>query len=541
MAALDRLNDLLEQRSRSDDPNSIVIDLPDADLRGANLANANLRDANLERAGLADADLRDADLTIANLRRGNLRRANLTRANLTRADLGGANLTYANLERAGLADADLRDADLTIANLRRANLRRANLTRAILTNAGLADADLRDADLSGANLTVAHLIRANFTGADLEDANLTRANLAGANFTGANLEDANLTRANLAGANLTYAILTGANLTGANLTGANLTGANLTQEQREAAVFDVPDVPHQGVAHVPHQGVAHVPQRGLAFEVHNGFSNFIRQKKEEYLSIINQPNVEFPGGDIYSFIEDAFVTNIRNLFPQEEANTKIAQLRTLLTKIRDSPISEDNKQLIAKSIQFVFSQSDENFKREYILSFLKDCTEAYSGPGDNTSCVYGIIERFVLSVGSAVQIVCIDDSCENETYKRLDKLMNPRFNINDAAKEWWDSVDDKQDELGPMTADQRKEHFINYLREKAREEDSYNEDIEEQIREYADGINYAFGTLVLGGKKTRKSHKKKSQKKKSYKKNKSQKKNKKSQKKNKKSQKKKKS
>ena len=488
-------------------------DLIDANLENAILMNANLTGVNLENANLRGVNLSDAILLQANLENTNFIRADLTGAKLTGANLTDADLTRASLEYANLTHANLRNINLTRASLFAAEIKDSNLTSAILQNADLTSINLTDVNLTDAILTDAILTNVVLTDADLTGANLTGADLTGANLTGVILENANLTRANLTRVDLTDVDLTGANLTGADLREANLIDTNLTEEQRNMIIDDGPELDDNELYPL-----------GVAFEIHNAFYTFQR-KKSKYLEIINQPNVNI-SIPIIDYINIEFTKNINKLFPDEKEN-KLEQLRTLINKLAGVRI--EDPQLLLKSIQFIFSQDDDNLKREYITSFLYDSCNAYSGAaGDNTSCIKGIMERIVFSVGTAIQIVCIEN-CTNETYKKLDKLFNPKFDLEATASQWWEEEAIKS-EIVNVTPEERKSKFISYLIAKAREEGSYNNEVDEKIKSYAETINYAFETLQLGGKKTKqkkkshkrrvkkKTHKKRVEKKKSQKK-----------------------
>jgi hypothetical protein len=86
----------------------------------------------------------------------------------------------------------------------------------------------------------------------------------------------------------------------------------------------------------------------------------------------------------------------------------------------------------------------------------------------------------------------------------LDKLFNPKFDIDKSSTKWWETMA-LIDEVKNMSKEERKEHFKNYLREKARELNNYNDYIEQEIIRYADNIDYSFEELILGGtsRKTR--------------------------------------
>ena len=111
-------------------------------------------------------------------------------------------------------------------------------------------------------------------------------------------------------------------------------------------------------------------------------------------------------------------------------------------------------ELVGKSIDFAFSQNDD-FKKEYIISFLDDTCNAYTGSGDNTSCVKGIIERFVLTIGTVVEILCREEGCENETYQKLDELMKGKMDYQTAMQKWFENGPN-DDVIKIMTPEQKR-------------------------------------------------------------------------------------
>ena len=171
--------------------------------------------------------------------------------------------------------------------------------------------------------------------------------------------------------------------------------------------------------------------------------------------------------------------------------------KTVLNKIKNY-ISQEDEQLIGKSIQFAFSQ-DEHFIKEYITIFLDETCNAYTGENDNTSCVKGIIERFVLGVGKTVEIICTP-TCNNPVYQKLNDLMNKKFLLEEEARHWFTEKAETET-VKRLSKEERKKHFINYLINKAKQEDTYNEEINKEIKKYADNIDYSFENLQIGGKK----------------------------------------
>ena len=470
---IQRLNELVEQRRNSNEPLTIPINFELTVLTGINLDGA---------------DLRGASLTGANLSNSVLTNCNFTDAHLEDVDLMGSNLSGSNLSRTFLNGANLSDAILI----------NANLTESTLDSASLERANLEHANLNEADLSFAELMFANFTNADLFAANLGNSEATEANFSHANLSYADFFESDI-----TRAIFTNAHTHRTLFTGVNQDLAiNLVIDDDDMDIdedlYNVPD----GDIIIPGQmGVQQQP-RGLAYEIHEKFAKIL-SKQNEYLAIINQRDINY-NINIYSYIQGLFTSNIRYLFLDDDE--KINEFNSAFERINNR-IPENLKHLILKSINFAFSQ-DDDFKREYIMVFLDESCRAYTGPNpeNNLSCLNGIIERFITAVGGAVQVLCVS-GCENETYQKLDKLFNPKFNIAETANEWWNTIAET-DEIKILTKEQRKEDFKNYLRNKARELDNYNAEIEQKIVNYANEIDYSFENLALGGgkklKKTRK-------------------------------------
>jgi hypothetical protein len=260
----------------------------------------------------------------------------------------------------------------------------------------------------------------------------------------------------------------------------------------------------------------------LFYEVHNSYDKFFKIK-DEYLSIINQPdNSEYASEDtLYIFIYVSFESNIQQLFPGDRKKSE--EFDTVFAKLVGGGLilSEDEMELIGKSINFAFSQ-DDNFKEQYIISFLDETCRAYTGSGDITSCVKGIKERFVLSVGNTVEIIC-KTGCDNETYKQLDELLNPTFDVAQEALEWFQNKSNNeklQEAIKQSTKIIMITQITQDLIDKAKETGSYNSAIASEIRHYIDELisSSTFDDYMDGGRKSRKfkkSFKKKSSKKKS--------------------------
>lgn len=265
----------------------------------------------------------------------------------------------------------------------------------------------------------------------------------------------------------------------------------------------------------------------LFYEVHNSYDKFLKIK-DEYLSIIDQPdNSEYDDiNTLYIFIYEKFEPTIQRLFPGDREKSEDFDMVFGKLVGGDLRLSKEELELIGKSVNFAFSQ-DDNFKEQYIISFLDETCRAYTGSGDKTSCVKGIKERFVLSVGYVVEIVC-KTGCDNETYIKLDNLLNPKFDVAQEASEWFQNKSNNeklQEAIKQSTKKIMITQITTDLIDKAKQMGSYNSAIDSAIRRYINELvsSSTFDDYMDGGRKSRKSKKsfkkyKKSSKKKSSKK-----------------------
>jgi uncharacterized protein YjbI with pentapeptide repeats len=521
---------------------------PEQNFKCRNFSERNLTRHDFSNSNLTGADFSGADLTGANLSHAILRRAYLGGANLTGANLSGTDLTGAIFQGAifdydDYDDANLENANLTGANLTAANLEGANLKKANLLSANLSYANLDNAKLSGAILCNANLENTNLRYTDLRAANLSYAYMdnvdcsndlyqdvfRGFNLTGASLYDVNFNGLDLSNTNLSRTKMNIVSLYDANLTDTNLSKVykytykefdkgNSLSYISEAAIIEATRS-HTPLGFVEKTRV--IPQgiRGIAYEVHNSYDKFLRVKYK-YLSIIDQPDSpDYSTKDkLFVFIYNIFEPTIRRIFPEDPR--KLQELDTVFGKLvrRDTTVTSDELELIGKSVNFAFSQDDDNFKEQYIITLLDESCRAYAGSGDTTSCVKGIKERFVLAVGNVVEIIC-KTGCENKTYKKLDKLLNSKFDIIEETSEWFRTIP-TNDKLQQFIKDTMIKKCITDLIVKSSLSDGFNKENNQKIQNYVtnDVGSEIFGDhleLSGGGKKSKKSSKKKSSKKKS--------------------------
>lgn len=509
----------------------------------------NFSEKDLTRRDFSNSDLSGADFSGANLRGANFSGADLTRVKFSGADLTGANCSYANLRGAIFEEDDEQDtSDLSNVNFFGADLRGTNFSDVILNGANLFEVDLSHANLSSADLNGAILCNANLKytiwgtpfiyGVNLSYANIERADLSEVNFKGVNLTGANLSEVNFKGVDLSNTNFSRTKIQNVSLYRANLTDTNLSKVYKYTyKEFDEGNkltyIPESTIIEATRshtllgfvEKTRVIPQgiQGIAYEVHNSYDKFLRVK-DKYLSIINQPDSpDYSTKDkLFDFIHNNFESTIRRIFPEDPI--KLQELDRVFGKLvsDDTTLTPDELELIGKSVNFAFSQDDDNFKEQYIITLLDETCRAYAGSGDTTSCVKGIKERFVLAVGNVVEIIC-KTGCENETYKKLDKLLNSKFDVIQETSEWFRDIP-TNDKLQQFIKDTMIKKCITDLIVKSSLSGGFNEEINQKINDYVtnDVGGEIFGDHLelSGGKKSKKSSKKSSRKKSSKKKSK---------------------
>lgn len=518
----------------------------------------NFSEKDLTGRNFSNSDLSGADFSYADLRGANFSGADLTRVKFPGANLRGANCSYADLRGAIFDDdeydkgdlsnvnffgADLRGTDFSHANLRGANLFEVDLSYANLSSADLRGAILCNAILyctiwgspfiDGVNLSYADIGHVDFSSHNFFGVNLTGADL-WVNLTGADFSDVNFKGVDLSNTNFSRTKIRNVSLYGANLTDTNLSKVYIYRYKDFDKGNRLSYIPESTIieattSHTPLEFYEKkqrvIPQgiQGIAYEVHNSYDKFLRVK-DKYLSIINQPDSpDYSTKDkLFVFIYNIFEPTIRRIFPEDPR--KLQELDTVFGKLvrGDTTVTPDELELIGKSVNFAFSQDDDNFKEQYIITLLDETCRAYVGSGDTTSCVKGIKERFVLAVGNVVEIIC-KTGCENETYKKLDKLLNSKFDVIQETSEWFRDIP-TNDKLQQFMKDTMIKKCITDLIVKSSLSGGFNEEINQKINDYVtnDVGGEIFGDHLelSGGKKSKKSSKKSSRKKSSKKKSK---------------------
>ena len=276
-------------------------------------------------------------------------------------------------------------------------------------------ADLRWANLSGLNLSGLDLSYTKLQGANLTGTNLTGANLTGATLYGpaSNISVDEIVKANISGAIFANVEWTSADISNLHFTGENsLTSIDSTTiKNGTTGIDDIYVIYHDA----PH-------------EVHNKYYKLM-SKEQSILRIIgNTDNETYESMALIEYIIQQFVVyleEIKDTLTEYEFENILQKYEVMFEKIFDliDELNPRYKRLIYECVRFTFSQGSD-FKEIYFKIFMDESCNAYGENG--MSCSEGIIERFVLSIGSTVQVLCIiEPTCgDNPQYVELNKIFN---------------------------------------------------------------------------------------------------------------------
>ena len=223
---------------------------------------------------------------------------------------------------------------------------------------------------------------------------------------------------------------------------------------------------------------------GIAFEVHNAFKKInLRAYKDLLRTILGDAYIENLTGyppDVEEHIREIFNGIIGD---NEGLRTRADQV---LDKLFFAQISDEYNLLILNTLHFMQSQNEE-FQLNYVTKFVNDNCEAYTGSGDNMSCLKGIIERFVFSLEFAFAAAGGEFSDDERTLLRI---LRPLV-LNDLAQEYDRRGFLQSGEAGDNPAE-RRAHFIEFVRREHSEIEQLTRDKEREIERYANDNSYAF-------------------------------------------------
>jgi len=145
-------------------------------------------------------------------------------------------------------------------------------------------------------------------------------------------------------------------------------------------------------------------------------------------------------------------------------------LRERLTLYNMGYQTQDQRGVIYYSLKFVLKQND-NFKKTYIETFIKDCIQAYEGP-TGMSCVNGVLERIYLSLVPASVSFITEAEAEAEDIKKYEELIaiiefDPKKLVNDYTLEWFkmhkQEMKDENSEFKKLEKSEKLENLRTFL------------------------------------------------------------------------------
>jgi hypothetical protein len=256
---------------------------------------------------------------------------------------------------------------------------------------------------------------------------------------------------------------------------------------------------------------AAVQPPGVAFEVHNAFDDFKTKKFNTFMEIINRTtgtntNFRNRNAPLQPLID--YVNANASYTPEKKADI-IQKINRIFTEIQGYSKYNENIDNITDCIQYVLMQSPD-FIDAYINTFVVDCFKAYDR-GSQESCVKGMYERVYLAFRDTVSTLCLDQIqgvktsslCKPDYIEIFDCFYEtvPQELLNDFSREWYTERGDE--ELVKLTPEARIEDFIGFVKGRMNDDARFSK-AEASIRRYANKeINVLFG-----GKRRRKTIKK---------------------------------
>ena len=272
------------------------------------------------------------------------------------------------------------------------------------------------------------------------------------------------------------------------------------------------------------------PQSGVAFEVHTAFNEFKANKWDKFMEIINRTtgtNTNFRNRDAplqplidYVNTSESFNENKESLSPEDKAEMIrkkadiIQKINRIFTQIQGYSNYNQNIDNITNCIQYVLMQPPD-FIDPYINTFVVDCFKAYTTGNSAESCVKGMYERVYLAFRDTVSTLCLDQIrgvsaaaslCKPEYIEIYDCFYEtlPQELLNDFSSEWYKERGGF-DVLEKLSSEERIEDFIGFVRSRMNDEARFAK-AEASIRRYANKeIN-----ILFGGKRRRRTIKKRS-------------------------------
>lgn len=543
------------------------IDFARAKFNKALLTRTDLYACNLTGAYLANANLVGANLATANLNRAVLNNANLTGASLVGANLKNIefneNTRFPSIER--FMDAINMSTALRTRLEREAqnghpptelpqytNFNRGYFTKVNLSGTVISRKKFRLSVFLGANMSSVTAVGTDFSDAVLASANFNGANLRGANLRGADLTGANLQDAILINADLTGAILNGTNLTRTILYSAILDDVDLSEAILGGTEFSDADTDYARTIQYNNRTIFPMmadidlntqfsfspeleefiinqnrgdqtpqaePQDRLEYQmaIHNlyrkidkdAYQNALRNVLNKRYIELNEDDRILEPKDIKKMIE-RIIDEYYDARVDDPRNAK-EKLERIMNKFKLSAYSHNKETLrsITNSLTYMSIQSPE-FKKLYVQTFIKDCSEAYNdvaNPELQMSCVDGIIERFIMTIGYTARDLCLDemamsDICKKDEYNAIIVALHlKKPDLNMLIQEW-NEVFLETDVAQQMSTPQIRANFVAFMREHLEPSGFSETQINKIVEEKAEELKTIFERKSFGGWRT---------------------------------------
>ena len=156
---------------------------------------------------------------------------------------------------------------------------------------------------------------------------------------------------------------------------------------------------------------------GVAFHVHNKFDEIDMTK---LIELVNNGKLKIYPKNFGEYVKNELQTMIDN-YDKSDKQQLQTMFNRLSTKMSDITYSNNDINICYTVIDFVKRQ-EKSYQDNYIKLYLTECFNAYDGSGDNTSCVRGIKERLVFSLGQA------GFDIDNPLYANISELLFPISN-----------------------------------------------------------------------------------------------------------------
>jgi hypothetical protein len=260
---------------------------------------------------------------------------------------------------------------------------------------------------------------------------------------------------------------------------------------------------------------------GIAYQIHNKYKEIPAAKVYNFLTT-KDPTDYSNTNNIVEFIKPILLNVVTSYDTPQINDTQ--KLDDILEKLNNATTVRDditNKNFIGKIVTFV-KKLPPNFQIQFIQGFITECSTAYGNVNvynsENISCTKGIVERFITTLGNTARNICMLDekNCITEYKDIMEAFVKqaPIIDIPNLFEEWSQRLETLDPSLDA------KRNFINFVSKKmtfeqkvdaAAKYNSVNQYIEAMLEKaplYESYYKSVFQNKQLGGKRIRRSLKK---------------------------------